>query len=68
MMYMPDAIRAMIELMEAPSEKIATRTSYNIAAMSFSPQQIASKLKHIPDFTIDYAPAYRQLLLIAVRK
>ena len=61
MMYMPDAIRATIELMEAPSEKITTRTSYNISAMSFSPAQIAEEIKkHVPGFTIDYAPDYRQ--------
>jgi nucleoside-diphosphate-sugar epimerase len=63
MMYMPDAIRATIELMEAPSEKIRTRTSYNISAMSFSPEQIAEEIKkHIPGFTIDYAPDYRQAI------
>jgi len=63
MMYMPDAIRATIELMEAPSEKITTRTSYNIAAMSFSPQEIAIEIKkHIPGFAIDYAPDYRQTI------
>lgn len=63
MMYMPDAIRATIELMEAPSEKIKTRTSYNVSAMSFSPQEIAAEIKkHIPDFTIDYAPDYRQTI------
>ena len=63
MMYMPDAIRATIELMEAPSEKITTRTSYNIAAMSFSPQEIAAEIKkHIPGFAIDYAPDYRQTI------
>ncbi len=61
MMYMPDAIRATIELMEAPREKIGTRTSYNISGMSFSPEEIATEIKkHIPDFTIDYKPDYRQ--------
>ena len=52
MMYMPDAIRATIELMEAPAEKISIRTSYNISAMSFSPEEIAAEIKkHIPEFT-----------------
>jgi nucleoside-diphosphate-sugar epimerase len=61
MMYMPDAIRATIELMEAPVEKIKTRTSYNLSSMSFSPEEIGAEIKkHIPDFTIDYKPDYRQ--------
>jgi nucleoside-diphosphate-sugar epimerase len=61
MMYMPDAIRATIELMEAPAEKINIRTSYNLAAMSFSPKEIAVAIQqHIPDFSISYAPDYRQ--------
>ena len=61
MMYMPDAIRATIELMESPKEKISIRTSYNVAALSFSPKEIAASIqKVIPEFTIDYAPDYRQ--------
>lgn len=61
MMYMPDAIRATIELMEAPREKIKVRTSYNLSALSFSPKEIAAEIKkHIPDFKINYAPDYRQ--------
>jgi nucleoside-diphosphate-sugar epimerase len=61
MMYMPDAIRATIELMEAPAEKIKTRTSYNLSSMSFSPEEIAAEIKkHIPEFTISYQPDYRQ--------
>lgn len=61
MMYMPDAIRATIELMEAPKENIKTRTSYNISAMSFSPEEIGAEIKkHIPEFTLDYQPDYRQ--------
>lgn len=61
MMYMPDAIRATIELMEADADKIAVRTSYNISGMSFSPKEIAAEIKkHIPDFTIKYEPDYRQ--------
>ncbi len=61
MMYMPDAIKATIELMEADANKISVRTSYNLAAISFSPKEIAAEIKkHIPDFTIDYKPDYRQ--------
>jgi nucleoside-diphosphate-sugar epimerase len=61
MMYMPDAIRATIELMEAPIEKIKVRTSYNLSAMSFSPEEIAASIqKHIPAFHMDYEPDYRQ--------
>jgi len=61
MMYMPDAIRATIELMEAPADKISIRTSYNLSAMSFSPKEISAAIrKHIPDFAITYTPDYRQ--------
>jgi nucleoside-diphosphate-sugar epimerase len=61
MMYMPDAIRATIELMEAPAEQILVRTSYNIAGMSFSPQEIGAEVgRHIDGFKMDYAPDYRQ--------
>ena len=61
MMYMPDAIKATIELMEAPASKISIRTSYNIAGMSFSPKEISVAIKHhIPEFTMDYKPDYRQ--------
>ncbi|MBN8790552.1 MAG: NAD-dependent epimerase/dehydratase family protein [Terrimonas sp.] len=61
MMYMPDAIKATIELMEADAAKISVRTSYNLGAISFSPKEIAEEIKkHIPDFTIDYKPDYRQ--------
>jgi nucleoside-diphosphate-sugar epimerase len=63
MMYMPDAIRATIELMEAPASKISIRTSYNLSGMSFSPKEIATEIqKHIPAFTISYKPDYRQTI------
>ena len=63
MMYMPDAIKATIELMEAPADKISIRTSYNISAISFSPQEIGAELKkHLPDFRISYRPDYRQAI------
>ena len=61
MMYMPDAIRATIELMEAPAEKVKVRHSYNISAMSFSPREISVSIKkHIPEFKISFKPDYRQ--------
>ena len=61
MMYMPDAIKATIELMEAPAAKISVRTSYNISGMSFSPKEIAAEIKeHIPGFEITYKTDYRQ--------
>ena len=63
MMYIPDAIRATIELMEAPAKKISIRTSYNVSAMSFSPKEIAAEIKkHIPEFSISYKPDYRQTI------
>lgn len=61
MMYMPDAIRATIELMEAPQEKVKIRSSYNLAGVSFSPKQISNEIKkHIPNFEISYNPDFRQ--------
>jgi nucleoside-diphosphate-sugar epimerase len=61
MMYMDDAIAATFQIMQAPAEQIKIRSSYNLAAMSFTPTEIASEIqKHIPDFTISYAPDFRQ--------
>lgn len=61
MMYMPDAIRATIELMHTDASKISVRSSYNINALSFSPKDIAAEIKkHIPGFCINYAPDNRQ--------
>ncbi len=61
MLYMDDAIRATIELMEAPAEQITVRTSYNLAGMSFSPGEVAAEIqRYIPNFTIRYAPDFRQ--------
>ncbi len=63
MMYMPDAIRATIELMEAPAEQVKIRSSYNLAGVSFTPQQIAEEIKkHIPDFEMSYNPDFRQAI------
>lgn len=63
MMYMPDAIRATLELMEASKDKISVRTSYNLSGMSFSPKEIAAEIKkHIPDFSISHKSDYRQAI------
>ncbi|MDC9721442.1 MAG: NAD-dependent epimerase/dehydratase family protein [Urechidicola sp.] len=61
MIFMDDAIRATIELMDAPIENIKTRTSYNLASMSFSPDEIAAAIQEIiPNFKISYEPDFRQ--------
>ena len=63
MMYMDDAVKATIDLMEAPSEKIRIRSSYNVTAMSFSPAEIAAEIrKHIAEFEITYKPDFRQAI------
>ncbi|MCX8163277.1 MAG: NAD-dependent epimerase/dehydratase family protein [Candidatus Micrarchaeota archaeon] len=60
MMYMPDAIRAIVELMQAKKEKIKIRTSYNLAAISFKAKDLELELKKYIDFKVDYEPDYRQ--------
>ena len=56
MLYMPDALKATISLMEAPAEGITIRSSYNVAGMSFNPEQIAASIKkQMPDFALSYA-------------
>lgn len=61
MIYMDDAIRATIEVMEAPAENITVRTSYNLAGMSFSPEQQAKSIQKVyPEFKITYKPDFRQ--------
>ena len=61
MMYMDDAVNATIELMMAKSEDIKIRNGYNLAAIDFTPKEIASEIKkHIPDFEITYKPDFRQ--------
>lgn len=63
MMYMDDAIKATIDLMEAPAGQVRVRTSYNIGAMSFCPAQLAATIrKYIPGFTISYEPDFRQTI------
>lgn len=55
MMYMPDAIKSILDLMEADSSKLIHRNAFNVAAMSFGPEDLAAEItKHIPDFKLDY--------------
>lgn len=61
MMYMDDAIRATTEIMEAPADQIKLRSSYNLAAVSFTPAEVAASIKkQIPEFKITYKPDFRQ--------
>lgn len=61
MMYMDDAIKATIKIMQADADEIKIRSSYNLSGMSFTPKEIAEEIKkHYPEFTIDYAPDFRQ--------
>jgi nucleoside-diphosphate-sugar epimerase len=61
MMYMHDAIRATLELMDAPGEQLLVRTSYNLGALSFTPKEIYEEIeKEVPGFRIHYAPDFRQ--------
>ncbi|MEZ2413950.1 NAD-dependent epimerase/dehydratase family protein [Muriicola sp. E247] len=63
MMFMDDAIRAAIELMESEGEKLSIRSSYNLGAMSFTPGEIAWSIKnHLPEFSISYEPDFRQAI------
>ncbi len=63
MMFMPDAIKATIDLMEADTTKLSLRSSYNVAGICFNPQQLADEIrKHIPGFEITYKPDFRQAI------
>jgi threonine 3-dehydrogenase len=63
MIYMEDAIRATIELMEAPADQIKVRTSYNLSGMDFTPAEITTSIrKHYPDFKVSYQPDFRQAI------
>jgi len=61
MMFIDDAIRATLSIMEAPKEAIKVRSSYNLSGLSFNPTEIAASIrKKIPDFEIGYVPDFRQ--------
>lgn len=61
MIYMRDCINSALKLMDAESDQIKVRTSYNLSGMSFSPKEIASSIqRHIPEFEINYEPDFRQ--------
>lgn len=63
MMFMEDAIRATLELMNAPNEKLTVRSSYNLSGCSFTPSELTSIIKrHIPEFEIEYVPDFRQAI------
>lgn len=63
MMFMDDAIKATIDLMEADESKLSLRSSYNVGGMSFTPKEVAASIKkHIPDFQIEYEPDFRQAI------
>jgi nucleoside-diphosphate-sugar epimerase len=63
MMFMDDAIRATLELMEADTEKLSIRTAYNLAGCSFTPDEITAEIqKHIPTFQVSYNPDFRQTI------
>jgi len=63
MMYMPDAIRGTIELMNAPASSLSIRSAYNFSAFSFSPQDLAKCITvEVPDFSIQYTPDFRQAI------
>jgi nucleoside-diphosphate-sugar epimerase len=61
MMYMPDCIKATIDLMEADRDRLEHHADFNLAGMSFSPADVVAEIqKHIPDFTCEYEPDFRQ--------
>ncbi|WP_296386700.1 NAD-dependent epimerase/dehydratase family protein [Winogradskyella sp.] len=63
MLFMDDAIKATVDVMEAPSEQLTIRSAYNLAAMSFTPQQIFESIKkQLPEFSITYKPDFRQAI------
>jgi len=63
MLYMPDALKATLDIMHVPAEKVKIRTSYNLAGMSFNPKEISTAITElVPEFSIEYNPDYRQAI------
>ena len=63
MIYMPDAIRAALELMQADARRLGVRSSYNLSGVSFSPRELAAEIRrHVPGFEVVYAPDFRQAI------
>ncbi|HEY4786281.1 MAG TPA: NAD-dependent epimerase/dehydratase family protein [Bacteroidales bacterium] len=63
MLFMPDAIKATIDLMEADHYRLSVKSSYNIGGLSFTPKQLAAEIRtHIPAFTVTYKPDFRQVI------
>jgi len=63
MMYMDDAIRGTIELVESPAEQVKIRSAYNFSSLSFTPETLGNAIKKImPDFSLDYNPDFRQAI------
>ena len=63
MLYMPDTIQSILQLMDAPKEQINVRTSYNLSGMAFTPAEVAASIRrHFPDFKIQYQPDFRQAI------
>jgi len=61
LLFMPDAIKATLDLMEADASKLSVHSSYNVGALSLTPGEIAGEIrKHIPDFNVEYKPDFRQ--------
>ena len=61
MMYMPDAVKSVLDLLDANADRLTVRTSYNVASISFTPAELADAItRHMPSFTCTYAPDYRQ--------
>ncbi len=63
MMYMPDCLNSVVQLLEADISRLRHHTDFNLGALSFSPAELAEEIrKHVPEFTIDYKPDYRQAI------